>query len=261
MNAALTPRSAAPPRPRRHRQAAGPRHRAGPACCGRSRPGAAPRSPDRCVRAARQGALKLRGPVGGKDEQDICILLQSIHLVEKLVEQRFLARPHPVAITRNQIDILDHDHSRLQKAGQIHVVGEQSDLRCGNDQSRVTGQVARQIADGMGLAGSGRPVKQDALAGRLSQPAQLRANSFIEILGIPSQLCRSRQTEFCPTGKSVTQPVTCVSSPVCKNILVFRRPKSPLYTPPSRLTEGRLEIVTDARRDAVDADGAPDEGA
>jgi hypothetical protein len=29
----------------------------------------------------------------------------------------------------------------------------------------------------------------------------------------------------------------------------------------SRLTEGRLEIVTDARRDAVDADGAPDEGA
>jgi hypothetical protein len=81
--------------------------------------------------AARQGALKLLRPVGGKDEQDICILLQSIHLVEKLVEQRFLARPHPVAITRNQIDILDHDHSRLQKAGQIHVVGEQSDLRCG----------------------------------------------------------------------------------------------------------------------------------
>jgi hypothetical protein len=28
--------------------------------------------------------------------------------------------------------------------------------------------------------------------------------------------------------------------------------KSPLYPSPSRLTEGRLEIVTDARRDAVD---------
>ena len=31
--------------------------------------------------------------------------------------------------------------------------------------------------------------------------------------------------------------------------------------PPSRLTEGRLAIVTNARRDAVDASGASDEGA
>jgi hypothetical protein len=31
--------------------------------------------------------------------------------------------------------------------------------------------------------------------------------------------------------------------------------------PPSRLTEGRLAIVTNARRDAVDAGGASDEGA
>jgi len=30
--------------------------------------------------------------------------------------------------------------------------------------------------------------------------------------------------------------------------------KSLLYPSPSRLTEGRLEIVTDARRDAVDAE-------
>jgi hypothetical protein len=32
-------------------------------------------------------------------------------------------------------------------------------------------------------------------------------------------------------------------------------------SPPSRPTEGRLAIVTDAGRDAVDADGAKDEGA
>ena len=30
---------------------------------------------------------------------------------------------------------------------------------------------------------------------------------------------------------------------------------------PSRLSEGRFAIVTDVRRDAVDADGASDEGA
>ncbi|SHG65018.1 hypothetical protein [Bradyrhizobium erythrophlei] len=45
-----------------------------------------------------------------------------------------------------------------------------------------------------------------------------------------------------------------LSSPAAKNILVFRRPKSALYPPPSRPTEGRLAIVTNAGRDAVDAD-------
>ena len=34
-----------------------------------------------------------------------------------------------------------------------------------------------------------------------------------------------------------------------------------LYLLPSRLTEGRLEIVTDARRDAVDADALLTNGA
>jgi hypothetical protein len=55
---------------------------------------------------------------------------------------------------------------------------------------------------------------------------------------------------FC---KSVVQP------PFAKNISVFPKPKSGLFDSLSRLTEGRLEIVTDARRDAVDADGAIDE--
>jgi hypothetical protein len=39
----------------------------------------------------------------------------------------------------------------------------------------VAGQVARQIPDGVGLAGSGRTVEQDALAGRLPELAQMRA--------------------------------------------------------------------------------------
>ena len=45
-----------------------------------------------------------------------------------------------------------------------------------------------------------------------------------------------------------------LSSPVCKNILIFRNRKSLLYLPPSRPTEGRFAIVTDAGRDAVDAE-------
>jgi hypothetical protein len=52
-----------------------------------------------------------------------------------------------------------------------------------------------------------------------------------------------------------------LSSPSRKNILVFTRPKSTLELPPSRPPEGRLAIVTNAGRDAVDAGGASDEGA
>jgi hypothetical protein len=45
-----------------------------------------------------------------------------------------------------------------------------------------------------------------------------------------------------------------LSSPFCKNISVFCRPKSPAYSPPSRPSEGRIAIVTDAGWDAVDAE-------
>ena len=53
---------------------------------------------------------------------------------------------------------------------------------------------------------------------------------------------------ICPTGCSVI----CLSSPVRKNIPLRAGPKSTLYPLPSRPNEGRLAIVTDAGRDAVD---------
>src|ERR1035437_3372159 len=62
---------------------------------------------------------------------------------------------------------------------------------------------------------------------------------------------------MCPTGKSVT----CLSSPFRKNIPLLILPKSNLYPSPSRPTEGRPAIVTDAGRDAVDVGGAKDESA
>ena len=52
-----------------------------------------------------------------------------------------------------------------------------------------------------------------------------------------------------------------MSSPFRKNILVFRTPKSDAYLLPSCPIEGRLEIVTDAGQDAVDASSAIDDGA
>jgi len=41
----------------------------------------------------------------------------------------------------------------------------------------------------------------------------------------------------------------------------FQKTQNSLYPPPSRPTEGRLAIVTNAGRDAVDASGAEDESA
>ena len=60
-----------------------------------------------------------------------------------------------------------------------------------------------------------------------------------------------------PTDKSGAY----LSSLFCKNIPVHFSPKSPAYASPSRPTEGRLAIVTDAGRDAMDARSAKDESA
>ena len=70
-----------------------------------------------------------------------------------------------------------------------------------------------------------------------------------------------RRATDCPTGKSARPPDCHLSSPISKKISLRRDPKSNLYQQPSCPTEGRLEIVTDAGQDAVDASGALDEGA
>jgi hypothetical protein len=50
-----------------------------------------------------------------------------------------------------------------------------------------------------------------------------------------------------------------MSSPSSKNILIFRNRKSAYTNVHPVPSEGRLAIVTDAGRDAVDANGASDE--
>ncbi len=62
---------------------------------------------------------------------------------------------------------------------------------------------------------------------------------------------------ICPTGCQVNG----LSSPLLKKIPFLTYPKSHLYQPPSRPTEGRHAIVTDAGRDAVDADALLTNGA
>jgi len=120
--------------------------------------------------ATGQGGFQVLRPVGGENEKDVGILLQSIHLVEQPVEHGFLARPHVAAVACDQVDVLDHNHRWLQQPCQAHIGAEQADLLGGDNQGRVSRQVRREIAYRMGLARAGRSVKQDALARRLSEP-------------------------------------------------------------------------------------------
>jgi len=64
-----------------------------------------------------------------------------------------------------------------------------------------------------------------------------------------------------PTGKSLRSPRGALTSPIGKNILVFRKSKSVLYPRHPVPHGGALRNVTNAERDAVDADGAMDESA
>jgi hypothetical protein len=66
-----------------------------------------------------------------------------------------------------------------------------------------------------------------------------------------------------PDGLQVICPSGCfaapLSSPTSKNILVFRNENQRYIGNRPVPLEGRLEIVTDAGQDAVDADDASDE--
>ena len=56
-------------------------------------------------------------------------------------------------------------------------------------------------------------------------------------------------------------PSKSKSSPFVKNILIFRIVKSVYIFGHPASQEGRFAVVTDAGRDAVDAEGASDESA
>ena len=77
---------------------------------------------------------------------------------------------------------------------------------------------------------------------------------------VPASVQRIRCAVY-PTGKSIRASAKSKSSPSVKNILIFRNCKSVYIHGHPVPHEGRLAIVTDAGRDAVDANSASDEGA
>ncbi len=77
---------------------------------------------------------------------------------------------------------------------------------------------------------------------------------------VPASVQRIRCAVY-PTGKSKRASRKSKSSPLVKNILISRICKSLLYSRRLVPHEGRLAIVTDAGRDAMDADAPLTNGA
>jgi hypothetical protein len=67
------------------------------------------------------------------------------------------------------------------------------------------------------------------------------SNALVSSLNWPTAAKKSSVAApvICPSGKSLLDCVCGVSSPLCKNILVFRNRKSVVYLSPSRPTQSR----------------------
>ena len=79
-----------------------------------------------------------------------------------------------------------------------------------------------------------------------------------EVTRVPTAKAAGRRN---PTGKSLARFIDPSVQPLLQKYSDFPKNQIGSYSPPSCPTEGRLEIVTDAGQDAVDASGAEDESA
>ena len=103
----------------------------------------------------------------------------------------------------------------------------------------------------------------------MSESGTFRTYSHVRVESEKRRITDSRAGRNEPIRASMGDGVICptgfrrrgLSSLSCKNILLFRIPKSVIHFRRLVPLEGRFAIVTSAGRDAVDADGASDEGA
>lgn len=70
-----------------------------------------------------EGPLEHVHPVGGEDERDVGVMVQAVHGVEHLEQQRL--RPVPEAsVLGNQVAVLKHNDRRLQCPGHGGSLGD-----------------------------------------------------------------------------------------------------------------------------------------
>ncbi len=124
---------------------------------------------------AQQGGVEDVGPVGGRDEDDVGLDVEAVHLDEQLVERLLAlvvaATEARTAVPADGVDLVDEDDGRRVGLGLLeqvaHPAGADADehldeVRAGD---RVEGHagLAGDRAGQQGLAGTGLPVEQDTL--------------------------------------------------------------------------------------------------
>jgi hypothetical protein len=91
--------------------------------------------------------------------RNVGITGEPVHLVEQLGQRGRLAGLRAARLG-DEIDVLQHDHRRLQGPGDRARLADAPQRRAGDHDGRHPGHPAQQVAHGVRLAGAGRPVQQ-----------------------------------------------------------------------------------------------------
>ena len=100
--------------------------------------------------------------VRGQHEQDVVVLVEAVHPVEQLEQDR--VRRLERAIHGDEVDVLEHDHRRLQRGGQVDRRADGAEALPGQQHRRAAGHLRREVHRGQRLARARRPVEQQAAA-------------------------------------------------------------------------------------------------
>jgi hypothetical protein len=90
------------------------------------------------------------------------VLVEPVHRVQQLEQDR--VRGLEVAVHRDEIDVLEDDHRRLQRRREVDRDADRAQRLPGEQHDRASGHRAREVHRGERLPGPGRPVEQQAAA-------------------------------------------------------------------------------------------------
>ena len=73
----------------------------------------------------------------------------------------------------DEVHVFQHNHGRLEKAGELHVFVQHADLFRRDEQCGMVRQLTGEVVNRMRLAGSGRTVKEQALLDAHAESVEL----------------------------------------------------------------------------------------
>ncbi|HEX2126195.1 MAG TPA: hypothetical protein VHF45_06520 [Thermoleophilaceae bacterium] len=120
----------------------------------------------------RERRLQDLGPVRSEHEDDVGVLVQPVHLVQQLEEDR-VRLLELVAVERDEVHVLQHDHRRRERAGYRAGGADRLDAAPREQERRALRHQRGEVHHGQRLAGAGRAVQQQPAAQVAPHPPQL----------------------------------------------------------------------------------------